>query len=141
MFGVAMRWHGRRVYYYREQRPRLGPARELSRLAELVRRFGTWHEPIPRLLTAARPQDVLRHDVAELAARLPSPTRGGRAALADAAHPMAPNLGQGACRGLEDAAVISRLAAGPDAVAGMLDRLREDGAHHRRRALVNVSPP
>jgi 2-polyprenyl-6-methoxyphenol hydroxylase-like FAD-dependent oxidoreductase len=37
---------------------------------------------------------------------------------------MTPNLGQGACQALEDAAVISRLAAGtePDAVTGMLAR-------------------
>ena len=35
---------------------------------------------------------------------------------------MTPNLGQGACQALEDAAVISRLAAGaePEAVAGVL---------------------
>ena len=70
----------------------------------------------------ARPQDVLRHDVAELAEPLPSFDRGRVALLGDAAHPMTPNLGQGACQALEDAAVISRLAAGPDpdAVAGML---------------------
>jgi 2-polyprenyl-6-methoxyphenol hydroxylase-like FAD-dependent oxidoreductase len=37
---------------------------------------------------------------------------------------MTPNLGQGACQALEDAAVISRLAAGtdPDAVTGTLAR-------------------
>jgi 2-polyprenyl-6-methoxyphenol hydroxylase-like FAD-dependent oxidoreductase len=67
---------------------------------------------------------VVRPDVAELAAPLQS-FHGGRAALlGDAAHPMTPNLGQGACQALEDAAVISRLAAAldPDAVAGMLDR-------------------
>jgi 2-polyprenyl-6-methoxyphenol hydroxylase-like FAD-dependent oxidoreductase len=93
-------------------------------LAELVRLFGTWHEPIPGLLAMARPEDVLRHDVAELAAPLPSFHRGRIALLGDAAHSMTPNLGQGACQALEDAAVISRLAAGtePDAVAGMLAR-------------------
>ena len=67
---------------------------------------------------------MLRHDVAELAAPLPSFHRGRVALLGDAAHPMTPNLGQGACQALEDAAVISRLAAGtePDAVTGMLAR-------------------
>jgi len=92
--------------------------------AELVRRFGTWHEPIPGLLKGAKPQDVLRHDVAELAAPLPSFHAGRVALLGDAAHPMTPNLGQGACQALEDAAVISALAAGtePDAVAAMLAR-------------------
>jgi 2-polyprenyl-6-methoxyphenol hydroxylase-like FAD-dependent oxidoreductase len=122
VFGV-MPLAGGRVYCYATAPAEPG-ARAPDELAELVRRFGTWHEPIPRLLAAARPQDVLRHDVAELAAPLPS-FHGGRAVLlGDAAHPMAPNLGQGACQALEDAAVISRLAAvpDPDAVAGMLDR-------------------
>src|SRR3984885_1419536 len=88
----------------------------------MVRPFGAWHEPIPRLLATGRPQDALRHDVAELAAPLPSFHRGRVALLGDAAHPMTPNLGQGACQALEDAAVISRLAAGtePDAVPAML---------------------
>jgi 2-polyprenyl-6-methoxyphenol hydroxylase-like FAD-dependent oxidoreductase len=91
-------------------------------LAELARLFGRWHEPIPQLLGLARPQDVLRNDVAELAAPLPSFHRGRAALLGDAAHPMTPNLGQGACQALEDAVVISRLAAGAEAeaVAGML---------------------
>ena len=79
--------------------------------------------PIPALLATARPQDVLRHDVAELAVPLPSLHRCRAVLLGDAAHPMTPNLGQGACQALEDAAVISRLAAGtqPDQVAGLLN--------------------
>jgi 2-polyprenyl-6-methoxyphenol hydroxylase-like FAD-dependent oxidoreductase len=65
------------------------------------------HEPIPELLAITRPQDVLRHDVAELAAPLPSFHRGRAVLLGDAAHPMTPNLGQGACQALEDAAVLA----------------------------------
>jgi 2-polyprenyl-6-methoxyphenol hydroxylase-like FAD-dependent oxidoreductase len=122
VFGVMPLSDGR-VYCYAAA-PADPGARAGDELAELVRLFGTWHEPIPGLLAIARPQDVLRHDVAELAAPLPSFHRGQIALLGDAAHPMTPNLGQGACQALEDAAVISRLAAGtePDAVTGMLAR-------------------
>ena len=122
VFGV-MPLSGGRVYCYAAA-PAPPGARADDELAELVRRFGTWHEPIPELLAMAKRDDVLRHDVAELAAPLPSFHRGRIALLGDAAHPMTPNLGQGACQALEDAAVIARLAAGtePDAVAGMLAR-------------------
>jgi 2-polyprenyl-6-methoxyphenol hydroxylase-like FAD-dependent oxidoreductase len=122
VFGV-MPLSGGRVYCYAAA-PADPGARAGDELAELVRLFGRWHEPIPQLLALAGPQDVLRHDVAELAAPLPSFHRGRVALLGDAAHPMTPNLGQGACQALEDAAVISRLAAGtePDTVTGMLAR-------------------
>jgi 2-polyprenyl-6-methoxyphenol hydroxylase-like FAD-dependent oxidoreductase len=122
VFGV-MPLAGGRVYCYAAA-PAPAGARAGDELAELVGLFGTWHEPIPGLLAVARQADVLRHDVAELAAPLPSFHRGRIALLGDAAHPMTPNLGQGACQALEDAAVIARLAAGtePDAVGGMLAR-------------------
>lgn len=54
---------------------------------------------------------MLRHDVAELATPLPSFHHRRVALLGDVAHPMAPNLGQGACQALEDAVVLSRLTA------------------------------
>jgi 2-polyprenyl-6-methoxyphenol hydroxylase-like FAD-dependent oxidoreductase len=120
VFGVMPLSDGR-VYCYAAA-PAASGARADDELAEMVRLFGTWHEPIPQLLAAARPQDVLRHDVFELAAPLPSLHRGRIVLLGDAAHPMTPNLGQGACQALEDAAVLTRLAAEtqPEAVAGML---------------------
>jgi 2-polyprenyl-6-methoxyphenol hydroxylase-like FAD-dependent oxidoreductase len=120
VFGVMPLSDGR-VYCYAAA-PADPGAHSGDELAELARLFGRWHEPIPQLLAIARPRDVLRNDVAELAAPLPSFHRGRAALLGDAAHPMTPNLGQGACQALEDAVVISRLAAGaePEAVAGML---------------------
>jgi 2-polyprenyl-6-methoxyphenol hydroxylase-like FAD-dependent oxidoreductase len=126
VFGVMPLSDGR-VYCYAAAPAEPG-TRADDELAELVRLFGTWHEPIPWLLAAGRPQDVLRHDVAELAGPLPSFHRGRTALLGDAAHPMTPNLGQGACQALEDAAVIARLAVGtePDAVTGMLARYTAD---------------
>jgi 2-polyprenyl-6-methoxyphenol hydroxylase-like FAD-dependent oxidoreductase len=123
VFGV-MPLSERRVYCYAAAPAPPGQRAADTELAELIRLFGTWHEPIPGLLASAAPRDVLRHDVAELAEPLPSFHRGRVALLGDAAHPMTPNLGQGACQALEDAAVIARLAAGtePDEVPAMLAR-------------------
>jgi len=126
VFGV-MPLANRRVYCYASALASPG-TRAADELAELVRLFGTWHEPIPALLASAGPQDVIRRDVAELTAPLPSFHRGRTVLLGDAAHPMTPNLGQGACQALEDAAVLTRLAEGaqPDSVAALLARYTAD---------------
>jgi len=120
VFGVMPLSDGR-VYCYAAASAAQG-ARCGDELAELVRLFGTWHEPIPGLLASVAPSAVLRHDVAELATPLPSFHHGRVALLGDAAHPMTPNLGQGACQALEDAVVLSRLAAdaGTDDVPAVL---------------------
>lgn len=63
VFGV-MPLSDARVYCYAAA-PADPGAYAADELAELVRRFGTWHGPIPERLALARGPDVLRHDVAE----------------------------------------------------------------------------
>ncbi|WP_273653125.1 FAD-dependent monooxygenase [Cellulomonas fimi] len=83
--------------------------------AELRRRFGTWHAPIPTIVAGLESRDVLRHDLRWLATPLPRFDVGRVAFLGDAAHAMTPNLGQGGCQALEDAVTLAVLLGAPDA--------------------------
>jgi 2-polyprenyl-6-methoxyphenol hydroxylase-like FAD-dependent oxidoreductase len=78
-----------------------------GRLAELVRRFGGWHAPIPDVLGASEEGAVLRNDVYYLDP-LPAWSRGSVVLVGDAAHATTPGIGQGAAQAIEDAVVLAR---------------------------------
>ncbi|MEV4890450.1 FAD-dependent monooxygenase [Nonomuraea sp. NPDC055795] len=99
------------VYFYATDLAAPGGRADDER-AELLRRFGSWHQPIPALLEAVKPGAILRNDVYYLRTPLPRLHQGRVALLGDAAHPMTPNLGQGACQALEDAVVLAHHAGG-----------------------------
>ncbi|MGA4843300.1 FAD-dependent monooxygenase [Streptomyces sp. G45] len=100
-----------RVYAYGTARVPEGGRAPDDEKAELMRRFAHWHHPIPEILAAARPEDVLRNDVRHLITPLPVYHRGRVALLGDAAHAMAPTLGQGGNQAIEDAVVLAHHAA------------------------------
>ncbi|WP_217135551.1 FAD-dependent monooxygenase [Streptomyces sp. AC558_RSS880] len=99
-----------RIYAYAAARAPEGEHAPDDERAELLRLYGDWHAPIPEVLAAARPEDVLRHDVHHIAEPLPAHHQGRVALIGDAAHAMPPTLGQGGNQAIEDAITLAHHA-------------------------------
>lgn len=125
-----------RVYWYAVVNATEG-TRHADAKAEVLRRFGRWHDPIPELLAATPSGGILYHDVYELADHLPSYVVGSTVLLGDAAHAMTSDLGQGACQAIEDAVVLAACLAPGDIPAGLTeyDRRRRP----RTQSIVDAS--
>lgn len=104
-----------RVYWFATKNaPQDQPPHPDGHKAELLTLFQDWFDPIPAVLKATPAEAILRNDIFD---RPPLDTwsRGRVTLLGDAAHPMTPNLGQGACQAIEDGLVLARCLKGsPD---------------------------
>ncbi|MBB3750933.1 2-polyprenyl-6-methoxyphenol hydroxylase-like FAD-dependent oxidoreductase [Mycolicibacterium sp. BK634] len=93
------------TYWFATERAAEGAASPGGELAYLRATLASWAAPIPAMLAATDPADVLRNDLYDRA-----PARrwasGPVVLVGDAAHPMRPHLGQGGCQAIEDAAVL-----------------------------------
>jgi salicylate hydroxylase len=80
--------------------------------SEVLERYSGWHESLLRIFSAG---EVWYKWALYDRDPIPQWTRGRVAVLGDAAHPMLPYLGQGACQAIEDGCVLAAaLAAEPD---------------------------
>lgn len=79
----------------------------LSIREELLRLFDGWCKPIPELISGTTLTALVRNAVSD---RAPVRKWGHDCVtlLGDAIHPLTPNLGQGGCLAIEDAAVLAR---------------------------------
>jgi 2-polyprenyl-6-methoxyphenol hydroxylase-like FAD-dependent oxidoreductase len=86
----------------------------------LLDSFAGWHHPITELIERTDEDQLVIADVYDA---VPTVLTTGRVALlGDAAHPMTPDLGQGACQGIEDGVVFaSCLADGADPDVALAD--------------------
>ncbi|MGR8011798.1 FAD-dependent monooxygenase [Streptomyces hypolithicus] len=105
-----------RIYAYAAAVTPAGGRSADGEKAELLRRFGHWHRPVPEIIAATGPGQLLRHDVHHMITPLPAYHRGRTALLGDAAHAMAPTLGQGGNQAIEDGIVLAHHMADADAV-------------------------
>jgi 2-polyprenyl-6-methoxyphenol hydroxylase-like FAD-dependent oxidoreductase len=105
-FGIVPMSRGR-VYWFATlnaiegQRDPDGKSRDA-----LAMLFRGWHKPIEALIAASKPDSILRNDVYDMES-LPRWSDRRVTLMGDAAHPMTPNLGQGACQAIEDAVVLA----------------------------------
>ena len=101
-FGILRLGPGR-IHWYAAANNSLLP-RDLPGHAALLKLFAGWHAPIPELIEKADSAFCTR--VQDRLSTLPWVV-GRVALLGDAAHPISPNFGQGACLAIEDAVVLA----------------------------------
>jgi 2-polyprenyl-6-methoxyphenol hydroxylase-like FAD-dependent oxidoreductase len=100
---------------------------------QLLRLFAGWCEPIGELIRATPLTSIVRNPIFD---REPVRTwgEGSMTLLGDAIHPITPNLGQGGCLAIEDAAVLARCLdkyvspAQPGQASGVQQALRRFAA-------------
>ncbi|MFI2371158.1 FAD-dependent monooxygenase [Streptomyces sp. NPDC018833] len=129
-----------RIYAYAAATAPAGAATG-DQKTELLRRFGHWHDPIPAVIASVDPSRVLRNDVHHIIEPLPAFHRGRTVLIGDAAHAMAPTLGQGGNQAIEDAVVLAHHASpssdlGAGLAAYSAERLPRTTAVVRKSARV-----
>lgn len=134
VFGLVSLGRGCFYWYATKNAPEGQRDAASGRKAELLERFGSWHEPVPSVIWATKEEDILRNDVYDRES-LKRWGEGRVTLLGDAAHPMTPNLGQGACQAIEDAVALAECVRGEENVANAL-RLYEE---QRRRRTADIS--
>lgn len=121
-FGIVPIGFGEIYWFAVADAPRGGQDDDVRR--ELLARFGSWHEPIAAIIDATPSDRILRTDIYDR-----DPIEGWHAGrvvlLGDAAHPMTPNLGQGAGQAIEDAVVLDECLAASSSIEEALTRYEQ----------------
>jgi 2-polyprenyl-6-methoxyphenol hydroxylase-like FAD-dependent oxidoreductase len=127
-----------RVFWYATRNaPQGSPDGPNGRKRDVLETYAGWHEPIPTVIAATEGDAILKNDITD---RKPVRhwSRGRVTLLGDAAHPMTPNFGQGACQAIEDAVVLADCLAATSNVPASL-RSYESSRRDRTAMITRAS--
>lgn len=105
-FGFMMLGKEKMYWYAAATAPAAQPDATIIRKQELEAMYQDWFPAIPELIAATDEANILTMDLYDRPPTQPW-SKGNITLLGDAAHPMLPTLGQGACTALEDAYVVT----------------------------------
>ncbi|MDT5156108.1 MAG: hypothetical protein QOH51_465 [Acidobacteriota bacterium] len=109
-FGIGPVGLGRTGWWATANEPEGMPELASERRRKLLRLFDGWCAPVAELI-GATPSEAILHNAAYDRPTAARWSVGRVTLLGDAVHPMTPNLGQGGCMAIEDAAVLARCLA------------------------------
>ena len=110
-FGILPMGRGRICWYATRNSASSQSDAPEGRKSEVLAMFKDWHDPISALIEATNPADIIKNDARDRK-RLKKWGDGCVTLLGDAAHPITPNVGQGACMAIEDAACLAKCLVG-----------------------------
>ena len=137
-FGLVGLGRGRFYWFATKNAPEGEAESAVGRRREvLYLLLASWYQPARAAVEATADSKILRNDIYD---REPLRDWGvGRVTLlGDAAHPMTPNLGQGACQAIEDAVVLAACVREEGDIAAAL-RLYEERRKERTAMIARRS--
>ena len=106
-FGFMMLGKGKMYWYAAAIAPEAQLDAAIGRKQELETMYRDWFPVVPELIAATDEANILTTDLYDRPPKQPW-SQQNVTLLGDAAHPMLPTMGQGACTALEDAYVVAK---------------------------------
>ncbi|HEX6226886.1 MAG TPA: FAD-dependent monooxygenase [Chryseolinea sp.] len=114
-FGIAPLTNNRLYWFACVNAPENDQQKRSYTTKELLKHFGNFHSPIPEIIRYTKDHQLIWNDIIDIKP-LKQFAFGRILLLGDAAHATTPNMGQGACLAIEDAAILANTIANSHAV-------------------------
>ncbi|HKV58560.1 MAG TPA: FAD-dependent monooxygenase [Ktedonobacteraceae bacterium] len=118
-FGLVPLSEGRIYWFATLNTPEGTPDPQTGRKQHLLKLFHTCHAPVSAVIEATDEAVILHNDIYDRPS-LSHWSNGRVTLLGDAAHPMTPNMGQGACQAIEDAVTLATCLTTQSTIASAL---------------------